>query len=177
MPKYWQDVAGEAGTVHSFWQAAKELSDLAEVSRSDALFLPVAFLWRHAAELALKRGIRWLADEVEGDGPSEDEVDALEGHQLLELWDHWRVRQQRVHADWSEKDVRRARSELARLSQLELNPSGFRYSTLLDGTPVPRPDQVDIAKFADTLDLVVGVVMYLEDELEEMLQAQRELGP
>jgi hypothetical protein len=163
--------------VRSYWLAARRLSEVAATERSDALFVPVAFLWRHTIELALKRGTRWLASEVEEDGLSAAEKKLMGRHDLLALWTSWELRQKRVHPDWSPKDVARARPELEWLVQLETDPSGFRYRTGLNGAAVSRPERVDVNKFAAALDVVVGVVMFLEDELEEQLEARREFGP
>jgi hypothetical protein len=130
LPSYWDTVAGEAGVVRSYWLAARRLSEVAATERSDALFVPVAFLWRHTIELALKRGTRWLASEVEEDGLSAAEKKLMGRHDLLALWTSWELRRKRVHPRrWP--GLGRSSSALFSLRRIRRDSAIGRGSTVL----------------------------------------------
>lgn len=170
MPHDWLRGAGLGGMVYSFREAARTLTEDALGQRPhDATFAPIAFMWRHTIELALKHGLGVLSRWPDEPALTGDEQRAIGEHDLRKLWDLWRERQLRVHPEWGPaKDVTKAEKMLRQLAALEVDPSAFRYGQNISGKLFEFPERVNLAEFTKALDLIVSVVIYLEDELDSI---------
>lgn len=170
MPHQWLLGVELRGMVYSFREAARILTQEALEGRpNDSTFAPIAFMWRHTIELALKHGLEVLSRWPDEPELADEEKAAFGRHDLRRLWDFWRKRQLRVHPDWGPgADVRKAEKMLRQLAALEVSADAFRYGQGLGGKLFEFPERVNLREFTSALELIVDVVIFLEDELDHI---------
>jgi hypothetical protein len=155
------------GYLEGYRRAAEVVYGSIEVAgRLDTMFLPLAFLWRHHLELALKDIIalgRSLRDEPWG-FPSH--------HRLDDLWREARSYVEE-HGSGDMPELGNVESNLAEFTRIDPSAAGFRYplnAQRNDQSLADPPSHVDVGQFQEAMEALANFFSAVHCELTVRLE-------
>jgi hypothetical protein len=165
--------------IDGYEAAAKHLFravDRREVLGPDAMFFPIAFLWRHVVELRLKQVIYlglWMHDQ---------KPKMRTHHKLKDLWNEAKPYLVEVDDNGAQADGFRGAAEMIiELDAVDPEGAGFRYPVATDGKTKlldKVPNLVNLVQFntrmIEVATLVSCGVMSISARLDYMNERQRE---
>lgn len=145
------------------------------LGHAEYLFRPVAFLFRHAIELALKQTIdaACRAEHIERNAPVEE---VLGAHSLHPLWE---VARRGINARWPDEDPREPNAVGALIQDLhgvDKTGQNLRYvrDTSQQRTAQRFPDSVDLEHLRDRVKAVLDFLGGCAGEFESNAESHRE---
>lgn len=160
------------GVAFGFREAAEAVYDAAEQRRRpvDAIFLPLAYLWRHHLELMLKANITIWSMVNHLPPPQLGGPGGL-GHDLRKLWDNFDRLSSEGADDQDLKSTRSAQRVLETFLKLEPHPDASRYPAGVDRKPYQRPERVDLQELHRAAMAVSALLGGAYDQADAWLNA------
>jgi len=173
-------IADQLSDDSCFADAFKKAGDkiVAELTRGDdpwhpdPLFMPVAFLYRHALELKLKTLIRKGMELKIIDLSESDINNALGRHYLDTLWRQFRSIAVARWPGANTKDLDETEKIVAEFHCLDISGENLRYSHDKKGNKTTQrfPDSVDLSKFQETFEGAYGFLDGCEMDFDHCLE-------
>lgn len=134
-------------------KAVAELRCGDDIQHPDALFLPVAYLYRHSIELKLKELIR-MGLQLELEELTEKTEECLSGHNLHKLWTIVRRFLKAYWPDGSEGDLNAAEGIVLAFHKIDRSGQHLRYSRDSQGNQVlsSLPKSADLVHVQDVFE-------------------------
>ena len=152
-----------------------ELSNAKTRQHGEKFFLPIAFLYRHCAELLLKQIIR---RGINLDFIKKETVQSSLGkHNLHELWNHAKTIIVHYWPDESAEDLQAFEAILLKFHNMDKTGQELRYSKDTKGKSTFKslPNSVDLEHFKDTFDAVYNFLDSCLMGLNEAWESQCEM--
>lgn len=178
-------IADQLSDDSCFADAFKEAGDkiITELARGedprhpDPLFMPVAFLYRHALELKLKILVRKGMALKIVDLPAGDVKNALERHYLDTLWRQFRILAIAHWPDGNTTDLDAAEKTIMDFHRLDISGQNLRYAQDTKGNKTAEkfPDSVELSKFKETFEETYSLLDGCEMDFDNCLAIQSEI--
>lgn len=179
-------IANQLSDDSCFADAFKNAGDkiISELAREedprhpDPLFMPIAFLYRHALELKLKTLVR-KGTELKIKDLSEGDIEnALGGHHLDALWRQFRTI---AAAHWpgsDTKDLDAAEKTIMDFHRLDISGQNLRYSHDTKGNKTAEkfPDSVELSRLKGTFEETYSLLDGCEIDFDNCLETQKEIA-
>jgi hypothetical protein len=157
----WAQRYGMYGYVEGYARAARAVFEAADQQNPNYFIWPLAFLWRHHLEIALKEIIaagRELGGR-QGKFPP--------GHDLLKLWQEAKCHIRRCGPHDS-PELRNVEANVVEFQKIDPAGDGFRYPRARDMRSMSLPDapeQVNLATLQDAMEAVAAFLSAVRTEM------------
>lgn len=153
-----------------FQEAAEAVFESVTARSPDPLFLPLAFLWRHHLELALKANIAIWCRVTDTPVPPFGGKGGL-GHDLRALFKKFEALTSGQVSDQDQEDIAAARAVLDTFLVLEPHHDASRYPMGTDGKPFKRRERVDLTEMHLAAQAVSLLLVAAYDQADDWLEA------
>jgi len=159
------------GVAYGFREAAETAYEAAVERKRpvDAMFLPLAYLWRHHIELMLKANIEIWSAFNESPTPRFGGKGGL-GHDLGKLWDKFDELSSPHVGPEDLASAAAGRRALVSFLRLEPHPDSSRYPADVQRRPYQRPERVDLRELHRTATAVSALLSGAYDQVDAWLQ-------
>lgn len=173
---------GASYIADQYKRAADQLVEMqkqgGDLCHPDGLFMPIAYLYRHAIELKLKG----LLDKIIQCGLAKDEDDALGGHGLIKLWDAIKPALVDQWPKADRKPLSNTEALIRDFHKIDKSGQSLRYSSTKNGNSVkegfPKVVRLDMLQEAVSgmYNLLAGCETHFDNILEYRAECRRELN-